>query len=176
VIAIICLALVISGFPGIAEAAQLGRITGEVNFREGPSRSTARIGRLATGTEVEVIKRESNGWYSIVHEGRKGFVHPNYVIVETGSKARKRFGLIVMILGATLVALYFVPILPRLALILIVSVLAIILLDFGFSLGVLYSLTFVSLALLGILLFLKSKEKSITTPIDSASEVTRKAA
>jgi hypothetical protein len=81
-----------------------------------------------------------------------------------------------MILGASLVALYFVPILPRLALILIVSVLAIILLDFGFSLGVLYSLISVSLALLGILLFLKSKEKSITTPIDGASEVTRKAA
>jgi hypothetical protein len=173
VIRIIFLLLLISVS---AEAAQLGRITGDVNFREGPNRSTRRIGRLAAGAEVEVIKRESNGWYSIVHQGQKGFVHPHYIVAETGSKSRKRFGLIAMILGATLVALYFVPILPRLALILTVSVLAIILLDFGFSLGVLYSLISVSLALLGILLFLKSKEKSITTPIDGASEVTRKAA
>jgi hypothetical protein len=176
VIRIIFLLLLISVLVTPAEAAQFGRITGDVNFREGPNRSTARIGRLAAGTEVEVIERESNGWYSIVHEGRKGFVHPQYIVVETASKAPKQIGVILMILGATLVALYFVPILPRLALILIVSVLAIILLDFGFSLGVLYSLISVSLALLGVLLFLKSKEKTITTPIDGASEVTRKAA
>lgn len=175
-IKVIFLLLLISVLVAPAKAAQLGRITGEVNFREGPNRLTARIGRVPAGAEVEVIKRDPNGWYFVVHGGQRGFVHPNYVVVETASKAKKRLGVILMAFGAVLVTLYFVPILSRLALLLILSLSAVLLLDVGFSLGVLYSLFSVSLALLILLLILKRKEKSLTISAEDRAEVTRKAA
>jgi uncharacterized protein YgiM (DUF1202 family) len=162
-IKIICLLLLFSNFAALAEAVQLGRITAEVNFREGPGRLTPRIGRIAAGAEVEIVNREQNGWHRVVYRGQRGFVHPNYIAVETGSKTKKRFGVSLIILGAVLVTLYFVPILSRVTLLLIVSFSAILLLDVAFSLGVLYSLFFVSLGLLLVLGFVTQKEKKKAT-------------
>lgn len=175
-IAIICLALVISGFPGIAEAAQLGRITGKVNFREGPSRSTARIGLLPAGAEVEVVKRDTNGWYLVVHRGQRGFVHPNYIAVKTAPQVRTRTGIILIVIGAMLIALYFFPALPRIATFLVFSFSGVLLLDAGFRFGVLYSLFLVSLGLLLVLLFLTRKEKKEVKPSEKTLNVYRKAA
>jgi uncharacterized protein YraI len=64
-----------------AEAAQLGRVTSDVNFRKGPSTSEPVIGRLRAGEEVQVIKRNSVLWYFVVYKGQPGFVHERYIKV-----------------------------------------------------------------------------------------------
>src|SRR6266540_1553510 len=99
--------------PAATDAAQLGRITEEVNFREAPSRSAPRIGRLAAGAEVEVIMREPDGWYFIVYRGQRGYVHESYVAVKAAPTVRTRVGFILILGGGVLIALYFFPIAPR---------------------------------------------------------------
>ena len=87
---IICLLLLIVVFPAAAGAAQLGRITSEVNFRKGPDRSAPAIGRLAAGAEVEVIKLDPSGWYFITYRGRPGFVHKNYIALDQYQNSDQR--------------------------------------------------------------------------------------
>lgn len=148
-----------------AEAAQIGRITAEVNFREGPSRSAQIIGRLDAGTEVGVISRTPAGWYFVRHGGRRGFVHENYVRIEHPQKpsyvkAVAGFDLkpkeIVLVVALVSFFLVFLIVrryvsFPKLATVLATCALWIILLDVAFKLGFLYSLIFVSLALFVVL-------------------------
>src|SRR2546425_12277162 len=82
VIKIVCLLLLVSVASASADAAQPGRITAEVNFREGPSRSAPIIGRLKAGAQVQVIKRNPAGWYFVMHQQRPGFIHVRYVKLE----------------------------------------------------------------------------------------------
>lgn len=175
-IKIISLLLLISLFATVAETAQLGRITGEVNFREGPSRSTARIGRLAADAEVEVIKRESNGWYSIVHGGQRGYVHQDYIAIKTPPQIRTRTGIILIVIGATLIALHFFPVLPRVTMFLIFSFSGVLLLDTGFHFGMLYSLFSVSVGVLLVLVFVTQKEKKKAKSSEKAPDLYRNAA
>jgi hypothetical protein len=161
--------------PAATDAAQLGRITEEVNFREGPSRSAPRLGRLTAGAEVEVIKREPAGWYFIVYKGQRGYVHENYIAVKAAATVRTRLGFILILGGGVLIALYFFPIAPRLAAFLLLSFAGVLLLDAGFHFGMLYSLFSISLGLLLALILIR-KEKKKADISEKDQDVFRKAA
>jgi hypothetical protein len=176
VVTIIYLLFLMLILPAAADAAQLGRITEEVNFRDGPSRSAPRIGRLAAGVEVEVIKREPAGWYFIVYRGHRGYVHQNYIAVKAAPTVRTRLGFILILAGGVLIALYFFPIAPRVATFLLLSFAGVLLLDAGFHFGMLYSLFFISLGLLLVLVFLSRKEKKKADISEKVQDVFRKAA
>ena len=65
-----------------AETAKVGRITGDnVNFRNSPSTAADIIGKLAQGTEVEVVS-VSGGWCEVRCEGTTGYVSADYVEVD----------------------------------------------------------------------------------------------
>jgi hypothetical protein len=92
------------------EENQHGRITREVNFREGPNRSARRVGILAPGTDVLVLRRLPVGWYSIIHQGKPGFVHQDSVKLvqakEFGNSSTKLAGAALAFIGVTLIDLF----------------------------------------------------------------------
>lgn len=152
-----------------ADAAQLGRTTSQVNFREGPNRSARVINVLAPGTEVSILRENPGGWYLVNHQGRPGFVHKSYVDLEQHRNSATRFdsmsahmampaGMILVSIGAILMAYVWAPFLLRTAFILAISLMTVVILDLGFQLGVLYSLFSVSLGLVIAMLFLTRKK------------------
>ena len=52
--------------------------TTSLNFRSGPSTSYSIIGKLSSGTKVEVIST-SNGWSKIKYDGKTGYVSSKYL-------------------------------------------------------------------------------------------------
>src|SRR5215468_8871791 len=88
-IKIICLLLLIS--IAAAEAGEVGRITSQVNFREGPSRSARVINVLSPGTEVAILREDPGGWYQVMHYGRTGFIHKSYVDLQPLQNPPSRF-------------------------------------------------------------------------------------
>lgn len=52
--------------------------TTSLNFRSGPSTSYSVIGKLSSGTKVEVIST-SNGWSKIKYDGKTGYVSSKYL-------------------------------------------------------------------------------------------------
>jgi hypothetical protein len=155
-----------------AEAAQLGRITVEVNFREGPNLSSRVFKRLPAGTEVQIVKEDQTGWYLVSHRGQRGFVHPRYIkLVQTQrfGKSRERIGMVLIFIGSILVAFYVFPMFPKLALLQLGSLAAVILGDLLFQLGMLYSAFSASVGLSMLLSFFVRKKK----PRPSADEILR---
>src|SRR5437867_6070857 len=73
-----------------ANATQLSRTTGEVNFREGPSLSAPVIQILPAGSEVQVLSERRPGWYLVVYRGRPGFVHKNYIKLPEDQRPNRR--------------------------------------------------------------------------------------
>ena len=170
-----------------ANAAQHGLVTGNVNFRKGPSTSDPIIGHLRAGEEVQVITRNPAGWYFVMHQGRPGFVHKAYVKLQPrensrtplDSKTRKLLFLAAMILvgaGIIIFVVLFAPLLRKIATILAGSVIAAGLGDLGFHFNLLYSLISVAVVLLLLLLFLARREKNRVTPADLVADRLRKAA
>src|SRR5215471_6423041 len=91
----ICIAfLLFLALPTSADAAQSGRITSQVNFREGPTRSARVISVLPLGTEVAILREDPGGWYQVMHHGRTGFVHKSYVDLKRIENISRRFDLI----------------------------------------------------------------------------------
>ena len=56
-----------------------------VNFRSGPSTSSATYGELKNGTAVNVVG-VSGGWYKVTYNGKTGYIHPDYLTL-SGSAA-----------------------------------------------------------------------------------------
>ncbi|WP_231688045.1 SH3 domain-containing protein [Bacillus sp. FJAT-18017] len=56
-----------------------------LNVRTGPSTKYARIGLLKNGATVNVVKKESNGWYRITYNGRTAYVAGQYVAAGTAT-------------------------------------------------------------------------------------------
>jgi Bacterial SH3 domain len=167
---IICLLLILLLTPAV-EAAQVGHITSEVNFRKGPDRSALVIARLPANTAVEVIKLDSSGWYFITYRGRPGFVHKNYITLgqhqnsDQRSESRRRqlavsAGIILAGIGIILMARILAPDIVKTAAVLVIALVAVVALDLLFQLGVLYSLFCCSLGAFALFLFLRSKKKS----------------
>ena len=63
---------------GATTAVVTTRNGGQVNVRSGPSSSYASIGRLASGTQVNVLLK-GNGWYMISGGGLEGFMSTQYL-------------------------------------------------------------------------------------------------
>ncbi|WP_053360746.1 SH3 domain-containing protein [Bacillus sp. FJAT-27251] len=59
--------------------------TAALNVRTGPGTQYSKIGVLKNGTLLNVIQRESNGWYKISYNGKTGYVSGDYVT--TGNAA-----------------------------------------------------------------------------------------
>jgi uncharacterized protein YgiM (DUF1202 family) len=171
--------------------SEIGRITDDVKFREGPSRSWPIIEILATGTEVQIFKRLPNGWYLIAHRDKRGFVHGDYLEAERAANLSKVLGQIgraalrkeVGIVAAIIFTVIFLwPLrrcegfkIFRLTLTLLVAcAILIILTDVAFRLGFLYSFIFVSLALVIVSLRLLSQKRTAeNAPLNKLPEFTR---
>jgi len=154
-----------------AGAAQSGRITSQVNFRESASRTARVINVLAPGTEVSILREDPGGWYLVIHQGRPGFVQKSYLNLEHHQNSATRFdsmgshlampvGMILVSIGVILMVYVLAPFLLTTALFLVGSLIAVVVLDLGFQLGALYSLFSVSLGLVIAMLFLTRKRTS----------------
>src|SRR5437867_1748864 len=105
---LICLSVLFWVASPSADAAQLGRITSQVNFRESASRSARVINVLAPGTEVSILGEDPGGWYLTIHQGRPGFVHKSYINLEHHQASAERVGSmrrhVAMTAGMTLIS------------------------------------------------------------------------
>src|SRR5215510_13773980 len=184
-IKIICLLLLIS--IAAAEAGEVGRITSQVNYREGPSRSARVINVLPPGTEVAILREDPGGWYQVMHHGRPGLVHKSYVDLQPLQNPPSRFdwtknalvrsaGIILASVGLVLMAYVCAPFLLITASVLVGSLITVVVLDLFFQLGALYSLFSVSLGLLCVILWLARKKKNRTLSPNQTSSITKKAA
>jgi hypothetical protein len=183
VIAVIYLALLISVLPVSADTAQPGRTTAEVNFREGPNVSSRIITRLASGAEVLVLRQGPGDWYRVMHGGRSGFVHKNYIRLESGRRFQPKrrqlaisTGIVLAGIGIILMASVLAPDLLMTATALVVALVSVAVFDLLFQLGVLYSFFCVSLGALALVLVLRRKRKNRAVSADERFRVTRKAA
>jgi len=185
VIKVIFLLFLISVASTACDAAQPGRITGQVHFREGPSRSARVIGVLTAGTEVQVLRGGPGDWYQVMRGERSGFVHMNYIKLAEDQRPDRRppsmhrqlampAGILVTGLGIVLMASVLAPDLLIIATALVVAIMSVGGLDFLFQLGVLYSMFFVSCGAFVLFLFFKRKKKNRTASADEISQ--RKAA
>ena len=59
--------------------------SGNLNIRKNPTTSSSVIGKLRGGTIVDILSKESNGWYYINASGKKGYVHGEYVTLVNGN-------------------------------------------------------------------------------------------
>ncbi|MBM7690741.1 uncharacterized protein YvpB [Peribacillus deserti] len=60
-----------------------------LNVRTGPGTNYARIGSLKNGAVIQVIKKESNGWYRINFNGKTGYVSGEYVTTGTVTSSKR---------------------------------------------------------------------------------------
>ena len=63
---------------GVSTSVVTTRNGGKVNVRSGPSSSYSSIGKLASGTQVNVLLK-GNGWYMISGGGFEGFMSTQYL-------------------------------------------------------------------------------------------------
>ena len=69
------------------QASTKGKVnttTANLNLRKNPTKKASITGKLAPGTVVDVLEKESNGWYYINNNGKKGYVDGTYITL-TGS-------------------------------------------------------------------------------------------
>lgn len=70
---------IMSAFAPAAMALE-GKLTGTINFREGPGEEYSSYGKVKNGTVVTVLDVKSNdGWYKISHNGKEGYMVKDYV-------------------------------------------------------------------------------------------------
>jgi len=60
------------------------RTNGNVRFRSAPNTSSTILAQLAPRTSVEVLAQNANGWSSVRHNGREGFIRSDLLSVEGG--------------------------------------------------------------------------------------------
>ena len=73
--------------PALAAAAEFGVVKGgRLNLRQYANATSASLGKYATGTWVELIQLQSNGWWQVrTLDGKSGFMSGNYI--ERGASA-----------------------------------------------------------------------------------------
>lgn len=55
------------------------KTTTNLNFRTGPSTAYPIITMLPAGTQVELVNKNTSGWYEVLYNGKKGFVSSSYL-------------------------------------------------------------------------------------------------
>jgi uncharacterized protein YvpB len=74
--------------PGIVSAESLiYTATENLNIRSGPSTKFAIIGKVNKGSNLNIIGDATNGWYTIIENGKKGFVSSQYVKSSSNSSS-----------------------------------------------------------------------------------------
>jgi uncharacterized protein YvpB len=61
----------------------------KLHFRTGPGTQYKSMGLINQGTVLNVIHKESNGWYKISFNGKTGYVSGDYVSSSTGTVSKK---------------------------------------------------------------------------------------
>lgn len=67
------------------ETLEIGTTTTGLNVRSGESTAYEKIGYLAKGSKVEIIKQASSGWYKIKYNGSYGYISNKYVSLNSNS-------------------------------------------------------------------------------------------
>jgi len=64
--------------------AQTGTVNASIlNFREGPSIISRRIGRIPNGTVVNIVDTSNKNWFKITYDGKIGYVSSDYIILNS---------------------------------------------------------------------------------------------
>lgn len=66
-----------------------GKTTAQLNVRKGAGTKYAKIGSLSKGAKVEVVSKESNGWYKIKYNGSYGYVLGQYIKLDSQQQEEK---------------------------------------------------------------------------------------
>jgi uncharacterized protein YraI len=175
----ICLFFLFWGASAAAEGTQPGRITSEVNFREGPSRSASIIARLPAGTDVQVLKRDPAGWYLVNARGRRGFVYQSYLEIARPVKSssdRKRLGAIFIFIGLAFILHFFAPFVSKTAALLVGSFVFVLATDLVFDTGFLYSFFAVVFGLLVAVSYLTHRKQIHPLTAEEKPHTMKKAA
>jgi len=69
---------------GAATTSTTLKTTGTVNLRSGPSTSNSIVRTLSSGTSVEVLEQQSNGWSRVTHNGTNGFIRSDLLSASGG--------------------------------------------------------------------------------------------
>lgn len=57
-----------------------------LNVRKSPSTTSNKIGSLKRNQRVQIVKKESNGWYKIIFNNTYGYVSKDYIKITTSSR------------------------------------------------------------------------------------------
>ena len=80
---------------GAEQPAETGPVyakaTTTVNVRSSDSEQADKLGKVSSGTKVQVVEQRANGWSKIVFEGKDGYIKSEYLQVE-GSTASNAGG------------------------------------------------------------------------------------
>jgi uncharacterized protein YvpB len=71
-------------------SSEVYRVTAtRLHFRTGPGTQHKSMGLINNGTVLDVISKESNGWYKIAYKGKIGFVSSDYVSTSNAAVSKK---------------------------------------------------------------------------------------
>jgi len=88
-----------SGAAG-TQSSTVMRTTGVVNFRTGPSTSNSIIRTLSSGTNVDVLENQSNGWSKVNHNNSTGYIRSDLLTSSTaGSSSEASIGTLKTVTG-----------------------------------------------------------------------------
>lgn len=80
----------LSSNSNISTVNKKGKVTvssGNLNVRKASNENSLIIGKLKSGTVVDIISNEGNGWYFINSEGMKGYVSGKYITLMDGTNS-----------------------------------------------------------------------------------------
>ena len=66
---------------------QTGTTTANTNMRSSSSTKGKVLATLKKGTKVEIVKKESNGWYKVKYKTKTGYVNGKYLKITTTSNS-----------------------------------------------------------------------------------------
>lgn len=69
-----------------------GTATTTVNVRASDSEQAEKIGKVAGGTEVQIVEQLLNGWTHIIYEGKDGYIKSEYLSVAEAVDASQIIG------------------------------------------------------------------------------------
>lgn len=71
----------------VSSRGKVNTTTANLNVRKSPTTKASITGKLSPGTVVDVLEKESNGWYYISNNGKKGYVDGAYITLVNSSSS-----------------------------------------------------------------------------------------